>query len=310
MRAFFAAVEQGLPVVRTADLDPAPTPAELAALRDAGLLRDEGRAGIEEISASDLARALRAHYAVQGRGLPVPATLGRDPMMLGWSGEGDSERDVFLLAGPGLSLTSALFRSRRTLLLLPTARLLTPELRAKHAPGSFIVIDVLEESLTVHDGRLARAAVRAPSAPDLSAFSPTPAPPTALTPTPSSAPPPAPRVISGATRWSEIHISLVDPTTVRIDLPGASVRRTYVDLGMAHSKNRQPRRVWELLVELCDGHGIFLSTRFGSADATKKLISRLGGELGAIFGLGDSAFHPYRPTEGWQTRFQASPRIR
>jgi hypothetical protein len=310
MRAFFAAVEQGLPVVRTADLDPAPTPTELAALRDAGLLRDEGRAGIEEISASDLARALRALYAVQGRGLPVPATFGRDPMMLGWSGEGDSERDVFLLTGPGLSLTSALFRSRRTLLLLPTARLLTPELRAKHAPGSFIVIDVLEESLTVHAGRLARATVRAPSAPDLSAFSPDPAPTPAIPPALSSAPPPAPRIIPGATRWNEIHISLVDPTTVRVDLPGVSVRRTYVDLGMAHSKNRQPRRVWELLVELCDGHGIFLSTRFGSADATKKLISRLGGELGAIFGLGDSAFHPYRPTEGWQTRFQASPRIR
>lgn len=309
MRGFFAAVEQGLPVVRTADLDPAPAPAELAALRDAGVLREEGRPGIEEISAADLARALRALYGIQGRGLPVPARLTRDPALLGWTGEGDSERQVLLLAGPALSLTLALFASRRTLFLLPTARLLSPELRAKHAAGSHVAIDVLEESLTVHDGRLARAAARAPSAPDLSALSPEPAPAPALPPALSSAPPPAQRAIPGATRWNEIHISLVDSTTVRIDLPGVSVRRTFVDLGMAHSKNRQPRRVWELLVELCEGHGIFLSTRFGSADATKKLISRLGGELGAIFGLRESAFHPYRPTEGWQTRFQASPRI-
>jgi hypothetical protein len=299
MRGFFAAVEQGLPVVRLADLVPPLAPDELAALRDAGVLREEGRSGIDEVSAPDLARALRALYGVEGRGLPVPAKLGRGTHPLGWCRDGDADRDVFLLNGPGLSVNMAILGLRRALLLVPTARLVSAEERAKHAAGAFVVIDVLEESVTVRDGHLARAAVRAPSAPDLSA----------LSPTPSSAPAPAPRVIAGATRWNEIRISLVDPTTVRIDLPGVSVRRTCVDLGMAHSKNRQPRRVWELLVELCEGHGIFLSTRFGSADATKKLVSRLGGELGAIFGLGDSAFHPYRPKEGWQTRFQASPRI-
>jgi hypothetical protein len=309
MRGFFAAVEQGLPVVRLAELVPPLAPEELAALRDAGVLRDEGRPGIDEIAAPDLARALRALYGVEGRGLPVPAKLGRGTHALGWCRDGDADREVYLLNGPGVSIHMAILGLRRALLLVPTARLATPELRAKHAPGAFVVLDVLEESLTVRDGRLARAAVRAPSAPDLSALSPTPAPPPAPAPTLSSAPPPAPRLIPGATRWNEIRISLVDSQTVRIDLPGVSVRRTYVDLGMAHSKNRQPRRVWELLVELCEGHGIFLSTRFGSADATKKLVSRLGGELGAIFGLTETAFHPYRPTEGWQTRFQASPRL-
>ncbi len=310
MRAFFAAVEQGALAVRLSELAPPLADDELAALRDAGVLRPEGREGIDEVSAPDLARALRVFYDVAGRGLLVPARFSREPTHLGWTGAGDTERDVLLLTGPALNLDMALVRSRRTLFLLPTARLLTPELRAKHAPGSFHVIDVLEESLTVRDRRLARAHVRAPSAPDLSLLAPAPAPSPALSPAPASVPALAPRLIPGATRWNEIRISLVDPTTVRVDLPGVSVRRTYVDLGMAHRKNRQPRRVWELLVELCDGHGIFLSTRFGSADATKKLVSRLSGELGAVFGLGESAFHPYRPSEGWQARFQASPGIR
>ncbi len=317
MRAFFAAVEQGALAVRLSELTPPLADEELAALRDAGVLRPEGREGIDEVSAPDLARALRVFYDVAGRGLLVPARFSREPTHLGWTGAGDTERDVLLLTGPGLNLDLALLRPRRTLFLLPTARLLTPELRAKHAPGSFLVIDVLEESLTVRDRRLARAHVRAPSAPDLSLLSPAPpslapapTPSPALSPAPAPAPVPSPLAIPGASRWNEIRISLVDATTVRIDLPGVSVRRTYVDLGMAHRKNRQPRRVWELLVELCDGHGIFLSTRFGSSDATKKLVSRLGGELAAIFGLSDSAFHPYRPSEGWQARFQASPSIR
>jgi len=307
VHAFFAAVEQGLPVVRTADLAPPLAPEELAALRDAGVLRDEGRAGLEEISAPDLARALRALYGVEGRGLPVPAKLGRGTHPLGWCRDGDADRDVFLLNGPGVSINMAILGLRRALLLVPTARLVSAEERAKHAAGAFVVIDVLAESVTVRDGRLARAAARAPSAPDLSALSPEPAPSPAIPPSLSSAPPPAPHVIAGATRWNEIHISLVDSTTVRVDLPGASVRCTHVDLGMALKKSRRPRRVWELLVELCEGYGIFQSRRFGSADATKKLVSRLGRELGAVFGLSDKAFHPYRPKEGWQSRFQASP---
>jgi hypothetical protein len=309
MRGFFAAVEQGFPVVCLAELDPPLAPEDLAALRDAGVLRDEGRDGLEEVSAPDLARALRALYGIEGRGLPVPAKLGRGTHVLGWCKDGDADREVYLLTGPSPFLNMAILGLRRSLLLVPTARLVSAEERAKHAAGAFVVIDVLAESVTVRDGRLARAGVRAPSAPDLSALSPVPAPPPALPAALSSAPPPASRLIAGASRWNEIRISLIDATTVRIELPGVSVHRTYVDLGMAHSKNRQPRRVWELLVELCEGHGIFLSTRFGSGDATKKLVSRLGGELGAIFGLEDSAFHPYRPTEGWQTRFQASPRI-
>jgi hypothetical protein len=303
MRAFFAAVEQGLPVVRVADLAPPLAADEYAALRAAGILRDEDRAGVDEISVPDFARALRALYGVAGRGLPVPARFGRDPAHLGWIGEGNTERDVLLLTGPGLTLGYHLLRSRRTLFLLPTAHHLTDALRAKHGRDAYLSIDVLEESLAVHDGHLARAGVRAPSAPDLSSLSSAPPPP-------PLAPAPASRLIRGAKRWNQIRIALVNPTTVHIDFPGVSVRRTHIDLGMARKGNREPLREWALLVEVCENHGIFLGHQFGGADATKKLVSRLSKVLRAVFDLRESAFHPYRPREGWQACFQVSPHYR
>jgi hypothetical protein len=248
---------------------------------------------------------LRALYGIAGRGLPVPASFGRDPAHLGWIGEGQAEREVLLLTGPGLQLGYHLLRARRTLFLLPTARLLTDALRAKHSRDAFLAIDVLDESLAVHDGHLARAGVRAPSAPDLATLSSAPPPPPAIASAPSPAP--ASPLLPGATRWNEIRIALVDSTTVHIDLPGASVRRTHVDLGMALVRNREPTRPWHLLVAVCEHHGVFQSHEFGGADATKKLVSRLGAALGAIFGLREPAFHPYRPREGWQARFRAEP---
>ena len=309
MRAFFEAVEAGLPLVRHAEIAAALDPEHYAALRRAGILRLEPGSEHEELSIGDLVRALRVLYGVEARGLSTPGMFVHLPLLLGWAREADGDREVFLLHYPVASLLVQTFRTRKTLLLLPTARILTPNLRAKHPPSSFIGIEVLEETLAIRDGRLARAHARAPSAPDLSSFAPVPPPAPAPPPTLAPAPAPAPLPIRGASRWNEIHISLIDPTTVRIDLPGASLRRTHVDLGMAHPRNRQPTRVWELLVELCDGHGIFHGRRFGSADATKKLVSRLGRQLKAIFGLSAPAFHPYRPKAGWQARFRASPRL-
>jgi hypothetical protein len=114
--------------------------------------------------------------------------------------------------------------------------------------------------------------------------------------------------ISGASRWNEIAISVVDPQTVRIDLPaGRSHRRTHVDLGMAHAQNREPTRVWDLLVAFCEGHGALQTSRFGSVEGTKKLVSRLRVALREAFGLREDPFHPYRRGEGWRTRFVASP---
>ncbi|HEY8090441.1 MAG TPA: hypothetical protein VIF09_21415, partial [Polyangiaceae bacterium] len=113
--------------------------------------------------------------------------------------------------------------------------------------------------------------------------------------------------IPGARRWNAVHIARVDDETVHVSFPGVALRRTHVDLGMADARHGRPRRMFELLVALCEGHGVFLSTRFGSASATKKLVSRLGEELCEVFGLKESPFHPYRPKEGWQARFIASP---
>jgi hypothetical protein len=116
-----------------------------------------------------------------------------------------------------------------------------------------------------------------------------------------------PEAFIGLERWNQIRISRVDERTVRVDLPTGSFRLTFVDLGMAHPRTRQPTRVWELLLELCEGHGIFHKWSFGKADATKKLVSRLGAKLKTALRMRTSAFHPYRPGEGWRTRFQALP---
>jgi hypothetical protein len=295
-------------------------PGELEALRASGLLRAEGDDPFEEVSLPDLVRTLRAIYGLRSRGMTLPVRFDSQPVLLGKMGDGAEQRDVLLVIGPAGHLGQALTRGGRSLVLAPTARLVTPEMRAKHAAGAFVALEVLAESLAVRDGRLARAGVLAPAAPDLalstpapptaSPRAPAPAPASARAPTaaPALAPAPAPSShrIPGAPRWNAIQVTLLDERTVRIDLPGVSVRRTYVDLGMAHARTREPTRPWLLLVELCDGYGTFRSHAFGDAAATKKLVSRLGVALRDVFGLRDSPFHPYRPREGWRTKFQAS----
>jgi hypothetical protein len=310
MRAYFEAVEAGSPLVRSADIEARLAREDLAAVRAAGLLRPTGRDPYEEVSLPDLARMLRALYDVESRGLPVPIRFDSQPAPLGWIHDADGDRSVMLFVGPHFSLPRSFRAGTRALVLLPTARKLSDALRAKYPPGGYVAIDVLDEALSVRDGRIVRANAVAPLAPALS----TPPPASAPAPSPARAPDLAParasRRIAGAERWNVIRIALVDQHTVRIDLPGVSVRRTYLDLGMAHPVHRRPKRTWQLLVELCEQQGAYLGTAFGSADATKKLVSRLGAELCDVFGLRETPFHPYRPKEGWKAKFQATPKVR
>jgi hypothetical protein len=294
MRAFFEAVEQRLSLVRTADLEAALSRDEMAALRRAGWLRGARDDGIAEISFHDLVRGLRALYGIDDRGLSIPPPGHPEPVRLGSSGEGDSRRDVILAVWATREIHFVHLHRRRTLVLLPTARALTPELRAKYGPGAFIAVEALDESLRVVGGRIARAAAVTPDAPEV--------------PSPAPVPAPASPAIPGATRWNLVRIAVLDGTTVRIDVAGRTYRRTHVDLGMAHARNREPTRVWELLQAFCEGHGTFEGWRFGKADATKKLVSRLRRDLHALFGLEESPFHPYRKGEGWRAKFQAAPR--
>ena len=85
MHALMALVEGDHHLVRTAELS-AVAPEVLVAARRAGILRADDP-GLEDLSATDLARALRALYGLSGRGRPVPPT--RRPATLA-----GSSRDV------------------------------------------------------------------------------------------------------------------------------------------------------------------------------------------------------------------------
>jgi hypothetical protein len=287
VREFFAMLEAGHTAARTVDLEKALGASELLALRRAGVLRaEDDREGFEEISRTDLARALRKLYHVKARGLPVPTAYGKDWATLGWSLDGGVERTVILCDQPSRSLRLALHHPHRARILVPCARSLSAALRQKHGPGRMIEVEALEESLCVVDGRLARAGSQAADVRVRDA---------------------APLRIPGAPRWNVVVIARVDANTVYVSVPGRTLRCTYSDLGMAHRTTRKPLRHWDMLLDLCDEGGVFLGRRYGRASATKKVISRLSGALGEIFGLREGAVHRYVRGEGWRTRFRALP---
>ena len=76
---------------------------------------------------------------------------------------------------------------------------------------------------------------------------------------------------------------------------------------MAHGKHRKPTLAWEVLEEVCQHHGRFLTSRFGNAEATRQLVHRVGCYLQKLFGIRGSPFHRYRSDRGWMARFEARP---
>jgi hypothetical protein len=301
MRALMALVERDHHLVRTAELS-AVAPEVLLAARRAGILRADDP-GLEDISATDLARALRALYGLSGRGRPVPPVFAAAATTLGWMGTGRDAREVLLCARPQTGLARALRRTRLTLVLVPSARHLTPLLRERHAPGARVELEALEEALVALGGRLVRRASIAPDAPRIER---PPMQPGAASPPYGSPSTPHTVPLRGiAKRWTEVRICMVDRTTVRVDVEGRCVRCTHIDFGMAHSRTRKPTRVWEVVQEICERGGFFRTSRLGSADATKKLVSRVSRDLQELFGIEGPAFHRYRSDCGWRSRFEA-----
>jgi len=293
MLALLELVETGALMAPTKDLEAKVDADSLAALRSAAILRPTDYANHEEISPSDFVRALRALYRIEGRGLPVAGVFDRSFQTIGWIRGDDGDVAVVLVANPARGLKIALHYPQRALVLVPTARALTKKLRERHGSGRQVEIEALEEALTTKGGRLARrgmvlpespARVRAPHAPRASVVR-----------------------ITGVERWNQVRMCLVSQTTIRIDIPGRSLRVTHVDLGMADARNREPTQLWEALVEFCDGNGYFKTRRFSGARATKTMLSRLRKKLKAIFGLDQSPFEPYRPSVGWKARFRGLP---
>jgi hypothetical protein len=301
MRAFFDLLEKRASVAYLGDMRPPLTDEELEALRRAGILRPTERVDMDEISVADLARTLRALWRVQGRGLPVPASLGKAPDTLGWIVDAGGERSVVLVADPKYGLRNVTLRPWPTLALVPTARHLTPAMRAAHGPGATLVFEVLEESLTIRGGRIARAGARAPDAAEL------PAPHSSRAPH-ARAPAAGGVLFPGAKTWGEVAISIVNEHLLLVVVAGRRRRVSAADCGMA-TKAGHPTKAWELLHAVCDGNGTFMGRRFGAAQATKRTVSRLRRQLCSLFGFADDPFFPFRRKEGWHARFRACDRL-
>jgi hypothetical protein len=284
MRALMELVESGALVAPAEDIEAKLDADTLAALRAASILRPTDDPRYHELSPSDFMRAVRALYRIEGRGLPVPGVFDRSFQCIGWIREEDGDRAVVLVANPERGLAMTLHYPQRALVLVPTARALTKKHRERHGPGRPVHVEALEEALTTKGGRLARGDRVLPKAP--------------------ARPPRAHAArITGAERWNQVRMRLVNQTTIRIALPGRSFRATHIDLGM-DKPNREPTQLWEALLEFLDGNGYFKTRRFGGTRATKTMLSRLRKKLKALFGLHEPPFD-YCGRAGWKARFDA-----
>jgi hypothetical protein len=259
----------------------------------------------EEISPSDLVRALRVVYGAEPRGLPTAGAFLNDrPVSVGWLPGDKPERQV-VLATTIDAVRNALAHGRPMLVLAPTARIVTPALRAQHGPTAWSRVEVLAETLVARGQKLARQDVEGP-------------PPSTRTRAPASSRTeavkgrtkglPAPVVrIEGAKKWRDVQLYLVDGHTLRVDVARESRRCTYVDFGLAHAKNRRPLKEWQLLVAVCEGGGSFKWRPFGDHTAVQKVVSRLRARLKSIFGLRESPFAQFSFHHGWRPYFRAYP---
>jgi len=297
MRAFMDLLDARAPIVAVGRAEWKRAPDLLDALRRAGILRPTGQDGVEELSVPDVVRVLRVLYGAQGRGLRILAQIDLQPMVLGYVPDPGGERELVLAVGGERGVRSVTSRGRRTLALVPTARGLRAELRKRHGPGAHVTIEVLEETLSVRAGRLARSESCAPDALDH-------APPSA--PVPADSTTAASGVLfPGASSWNDVSIGNVDASTIHITWAGRHRYVTFVDIGWASKGRRRPKQQWNVLQHICDNDGIFKSRRFGNALTTKKAISRLRIALCALFGLPQNPFDEYVRGMGWRVLFRA-----
>jgi hypothetical protein len=349
LRGYFALVESGAALIPRAAVLARMTTAEHDALRGAGLVRlgrdrsewpcdqalrcarevlpaapggaapfvgvcektghDDDRCPAVDLTAEDLAqeslpldelaRQLQRLYALRGERLTARALAARpEPILLGAQNERTPARDVYLALAAGEAsfphfLTVRERVKRATLVLVPTARRVSTEMAGRYAPGGAVEIEVLEDALSIADGALAFA------------------------PRLRLVPPPVEggidtrpiAAIIGATAWKEIRIAVVDGHTIRIQCGQRTVRRTYLDLGLASKTSREPTRKWKLLLAVCAGRGTFRWKTLGSFDAAKNTVFLLRKTLKKTFGLDDDPFHEFTFADGWRAKFVALPEI-
>ncbi len=201
-------------------------------------------------------------------------------------------REVFLSEKPDAHdlLQFVLAREampRPTRVLVPTATRLDAFLAQRCGVGHRVEIAVLEDELAIAGGQME---VRAQAAPAMAEHG------RAV----------SQRVfpLSSEASWRDLRVYRVDGHTVSVRSGGMHKRLTYIDLGMASEKNREPTRAWELLMALCEGGGT-LRWR-GDAVTVKRQVSTLRAHLKDAFGLEGDPFAPYAKG-GWRSQFAAYP---
>ncbi len=100
----------------------------------------------------------------------------------------------------------------------------------------------------------------------------------------------------------------VDRHTVRVDVGARTYRFNFVDFDMFHEGSRKPTKLWTMLIDALENHGMLEWRGYGEYERARQLVSRLGRQLRDLFGLDESAFYTYEGRGAYRLRFQAYPR--
>ena len=229
-------------------------------------------------------------------GADVPTHLG-EQLHLG------KTRDVFFARRPTAPPFATLLSERRattrpTLVLVPTARGIDPELLGRH-DGGHVAIAALSDLLVVHDGRITAArALR-----EVPRIEASPASRSARVATRGTVGDLLPR----AARWGDVTFYSVERDgLIGVEIAGRQRLFTAADLGMADGRSREPVRAFTLLRRICDGNGIFDTRPWGGRENGKKIVSELRHSLSAAFEMSELPIEAYsRRSRSWKTKFRA-----
>ncbi len=296
MRAFFELLGNRESLTDIAKLSPKLARGELDALRAEGFLQPTGSPGIKEVSLPDVIRNARAHWGAGSGGVRTRAIMSHAPMHLGWFEIDDEPCELVLVADDGHALAAAARRRERALVLVPTDRAMTPELRRRHGSRARVRFVVLAECLGVLGGRICRV--------DLPVPMPPPLPVRAHV---STEPADAGPLFPGATAWEQFVFFKEDKRTFVVRFDRRSRRLTAQDLGLAGALSRKPHQAFEMFMVFLENDGCLKTRDFGSENATKTTLSRLRAALKASFGVHGNPFQ-FKRGMGWFACFRVSSR--
>jgi hypothetical protein len=297
------------------------TPAASGARRFLAVCAESPRAcetlNLVEADVAQETIALDAFLAVVRRALRIDAPLrpskpagrgarlaGADaPTHLGEQLHLGKTRDVFFTRRPSAPPFATLLAERRattrpTLVLVPTARGIEPELLARH-DGGHVAVAALSDLLVVHDGRVTAArALR-----EVPRIETSPASRSANVATRGTIGDLLPR----AARWGDVTFYSVERDgLIGVEIAGRQRLFTAADLGMADGRTRDPVRAFVLLRRICDGNGIFDTRPWGGRENGKKIVSELRQALSAAFEMSEIPIEAYsKRNKSWKTKFRA-----